>query len=385
MSNHKNIQVASYDDLGDDLDDVYSSWSNAVNMSASELRQWSKNPCSREASEEPVSVIKRNLKLLQKNKSDWESSDIADAKRTISFVERMSSDQNKPESPMDGSKGCPSSWAISLLNWAHNPFDSIPSQPDDLDSVDEVTLSSPTENPQLTAYIVEQETEELEIEEGAMVRINEDAYDEANIDRLQMEEETDGEHEYERLGFLLETHTDDFNWIDPEEDEGMTVEVDEGETVHIVGLSHTNAGAHPFFEDELEVVDRDDVLGDMDIDPDVGDVAEEDDETDTDGDEDEEENWDSTPPIVGTTTVDELAPVNSPVTDRGNVGPPWPPSWKDSNKPARLIAMDAYNSMGRSFRGCRRTMVKSGIRNPNRFCARYKDSIYGHTYWRSGG
>jgi len=381
MSSTNKVTVASYDNLEDELDDVYSDWSNVVNMTADELRRWSKNPCSREASEDPVSVIRRNLRLLETNKSDWDSNDISDAKRTISFVERMSSDDNRPESPMDGSKGCPTPWAISLLNWAHNPFDSLPEHPEDLDSVDEVTLESGMDTPQITAYEVEPSTEELELEEGQMVRIDDDAYEEANIDRLQMEEETDEDHEYEKLGFIIETHTDDFNWIDVEEDAGMTVEVDDGDVVHIVGLSHTNAGAHPFFEDELEPVDRDNILGDMDIDGDPEDIAEEDDQTEVD----EEENWDSTPPIVGTTTVEELAPVNSPVTDRGNVGPPWPPSWEKSNKPARLIAMDAYISMGRSFRGCRRTMVKSGIRNPNRFCARYKDSIYGHTYWREGG
>jgi len=224
---------------------------------------------------------------------------------------------------------------------------------------------------------------EPDAEEGDMVRIKQDAYDDANIDRLQMEEDTDEEHEYERLGFLIETHEEDFNWIDVEEDEGTTVEVEDGETVHIVGLSHTNAGAHPFFADELDVVDRDEVLGDMDTDGDVEDVAEEDDQAET-HDDDEAENWNATKQIPGETTVEELAPVNSPVTDRGNVGPPWPESWEDSNKPARLIAMDAWNSMGRSFRGCRRTMVKS-MPNPNRFCARYKDSIYGHTYWREGG
>jgi len=43
----------------------------------------------------------------------------------------------------DGSHGCPTDWAISLLNWAYNPFDSLPGQPDedaDLDDVEELSM-----------------------------------------------------------------------------------------------------------------------------------------------------------------------------------------------------------------------------------------------------
>ena len=122
----------------DELDEVYADWSDAVNMSASELQRWSGNPCSRQASVDASSVIKRNLRLLETNKEDWELDDVKDAKRTISFVERMSG--MRPDDAGDGSHGCPSDWAISMLNWAHNPFDSLPEQPDDLDDVDEVEL-----------------------------------------------------------------------------------------------------------------------------------------------------------------------------------------------------------------------------------------------------
>jgi len=77
--------------------------------------------------------------LLETNKSDWGEDEIEDANRTISFINRM-----KPNSPdgdaSDGANGCPTDWAISLLNWAYNPFDSLPSQPDneDLDDVEEL-------------------------------------------------------------------------------------------------------------------------------------------------------------------------------------------------------------------------------------------------------
>jgi hypothetical protein len=126
----------------DELDRVYADWEDSVNMTASELRDWSTHPCSREASMDPEAVMKRNLRLLETNKSDWTEEDIVDAKRTISFVARMSDEANEPDEPMDGPNGCPSEWGISLMNWAHNPFDSMPEVPEGMDSVDEVTLST---------------------------------------------------------------------------------------------------------------------------------------------------------------------------------------------------------------------------------------------------
>ncbi len=101
----------------DRLDEVYSKWRSTVNMSASELESWSKNPCSRKASLNPTGVINRNLRLLRKKKSEWNSRDVRDANRTISFVSRM---RGMPKGePV--TEGCPSKRDISLRNWAYNP------------------------------------------------------------------------------------------------------------------------------------------------------------------------------------------------------------------------------------------------------------------------
>lgn len=128
-------------------DDVYSEWDDSVNMSASDLQKWSKNPCSRQASLEPQAVIKRNLRLLERNKEDWTSNDVEDAKRTISFISRMRG--MRPDSPREGPHGCPSEWAISLMNWAYNPFNNVPSPSsevkEDLEPVEKVSLSSELE------------------------------------------------------------------------------------------------------------------------------------------------------------------------------------------------------------------------------------------------
>jgi hypothetical protein len=113
------------DEENGELDDVYSEWSEHVNMSASQLESWADHPCSDTASRDPEAVRKRNMRLLEKNKSDWTADDIKDAKRTISFISRMRG--QKPDEPSSGGKGtCPSEWAVSLLNWAHNPFDGMP-------------------------------------------------------------------------------------------------------------------------------------------------------------------------------------------------------------------------------------------------------------------
>ncbi len=131
------------DEDGGELDDVYEEWSNHVNMTASDLQDWSKNPCSREASLDPKAVIKRNLRLLETPKSEWDEDDVSDAKRTISFISRMRG--MRPDRPRQGPHGCPSEWAISLLNWGFNPFDSLPKQNkevrEDLDPVETISMA----------------------------------------------------------------------------------------------------------------------------------------------------------------------------------------------------------------------------------------------------
>jgi HK97 family phage portal protein len=100
-----------------DLDEVFAKWRDTVNMSASDLKRWSDNECSRLASVDPDAVIKRNLRLLEKNKDDWNAKDITDANRAISFISRM---RGMPKGdPVR--EGCESKRDISLKNWAYNP------------------------------------------------------------------------------------------------------------------------------------------------------------------------------------------------------------------------------------------------------------------------
>jgi len=155
-SSYKDATIATAQEFGielqehDELDEVYSAWQDEVNMSAAQLRSWSENPYSREASVRPTQVIRRNLRLLETSKDEWTQQDIDDAKRTISFISRMSA--QRPDAPMDGENGCPSTWAISLLNWAYNPFESLPSVPEDMEPAEEITLSTDGEGAHEVSY-----------------------------------------------------------------------------------------------------------------------------------------------------------------------------------------------------------------------------------------
>lgn len=109
----------------DEIDEVYSEWQDTINMTDSEMTEWSNHPCADTASKDPQAVRQRNKMLLGTPKSEWDSEHIEAAKRTISFIERMRG--QRPENPSEGGVGtCPSEWAVSLLNWAYNPFESLP-------------------------------------------------------------------------------------------------------------------------------------------------------------------------------------------------------------------------------------------------------------------
>jgi len=77
-------------------------------------------------------------------------------------------------------------------------------------------------------------------------------------------------------------------------------------------------------------------------------------------------------------TVNEVAgQIDAGDIDGAGIGfDSYPESWRESDRPARLILLDAWTSMGASFSGCRREMGSA------RFCAAMKDEVYGTTEWR---
>ena len=99
-----------------ELDKVYSKYKDKVNMTATELLIWSKNPASQLASLDR-SPIRRNLRLLRKPKYKWLSYDIDDANKTISFISRMKRVKKGKKVSKNLSKR-----DIALLNWGYNPY-----------------------------------------------------------------------------------------------------------------------------------------------------------------------------------------------------------------------------------------------------------------------
>lgn len=61
----------------------------------------------------------------------------------------------------------------------------------------------------------------------------------------------------------------------------------------------------------------------------------------------------------------------------------YPPSWKKSEIPARVILLDAFSSMGGSFTGCSREMSDE-VSDTDEFCAAMKDRALGYEGWRGG-
>lgn len=96
-------------------DEVYAKYHDLVNMSATELENWADSDASKRASLDR-SPIKRNLRLLRKNKDEWTPADVADAGRTISFISRMR--RVKGGKPVNQDIAY-SKKEISLRNWAY--------------------------------------------------------------------------------------------------------------------------------------------------------------------------------------------------------------------------------------------------------------------------
>jgi len=107
--------------------EIYAEWEDAVNMDEEMMEEWMDHSCSDKASIRPVRVQKRNLGLMQKPRDEWDEVDYTSAQRAVSFISRMRG--QRPDDIDDGPAGCPSRWAISLMNWGYTPFDEMPAEP----------------------------------------------------------------------------------------------------------------------------------------------------------------------------------------------------------------------------------------------------------------
>lgn len=108
----------------EEIDERYSAFREAVNMSASEIESWGDTDCANEASENPQAVRDRVVRLLRTDKDDWGDDEYEAAGRVTSFIARMRGMEQG-----ETSGDCPSERDISLMNWGYDPTKSIRSRP----------------------------------------------------------------------------------------------------------------------------------------------------------------------------------------------------------------------------------------------------------------
>ena len=109
-------------DLDPEKQEILDEFNEAVNMSASEIKKWLKT-------EESHSVGQKNkkgeikgrksgkkiVKILQKDKSDYQKKDFKHMKKVISYVHRHL--VQKPSGDIEETP-----WRYSLMNWGHDPM-----------------------------------------------------------------------------------------------------------------------------------------------------------------------------------------------------------------------------------------------------------------------
>lgn len=158
----------------------------------------------------------------------------------------------------------------------------------------------------------------------------------------------------------------------PVGDEETETIPDQGDGKQIYIVAKVDGSTQPYTADEISTVDRNTVIGDEDEMPDTP-----------------EEDIDDAEMAVGYRMLDgarvaelhrrPLAELISvPGVDDPGVGwDSYPDSWEKSEKPNRLILLDAWSSMSGTFTGC---MSEIGSR---RICASMKDTVLGTERWRN--
>jgi len=201
------------------------------------------------------------------------------------------------------------------------------------------------------------------------------------------------EYADEKYGVVTEKYTDNFEFPGGEGPESDLVEVEASEDSPTYIVSKQESGIEPMNASDFDVVDRSEVFDDEDPDPkkDLDKVEEEMSATleayenaediHTLAGIDELREYD----VTGRTAEELVSVADVPGVSRNDVGQaPWPESWRESDKPARLIALDAWADFNASHTGCVREM-SGRIRRPNAFCGAFKDAILGYETWREGG
>ena len=122
------------DDRPDD-DELNAAWSDlreAVTMTPSQLEGWLETEESRSVGMTRSGSTKDSpggeeakghesgrliVELLRTSKDEWTADDVAQARRTVAYVNRHTA-QGGPDHDVETSR-----WRYSLMNWGHDPLD----------------------------------------------------------------------------------------------------------------------------------------------------------------------------------------------------------------------------------------------------------------------
>lgn len=175
------------------------------------------------------------------------------------------------------------------------------------------------------------------------------------------------EYDDGQYGLILNAESGPIEW--PTSDDETETVGDDGEEIYIVG--RVSGGSKPFEADALTPVERKTVIGDEDEMPD---------NPQSDLDDAEMESWyqmisDARVAELHRKPVAEL--INVPGVEDPGVGfDRWPPSWRKSEKPARLILLDVWSSVGGTWTGAMKELKS------RRLASAMKDEVYNTDLWR---
>lgn len=175
------------------------------------------------------------------------------------------------------------------------------------------------------------------------------------------------------VGVITGKLTETMNWP-TDDDSTEEIEASSDNPVYIV--ARETGGSKPFRADELTSISQDDAFGDIDADPEE--VKEDAELARVYYVANDPSDFEQIQTAKETIRQREAELIAVPGVDDPGVGfDSWPDSWEDADKPARLIALDAWTSMGGTWTGCM-SEIKS-----KRICSAFKDEILGTERWRN--
>ena len=125
VSAHRAKSLSTVDDeknLDSEKQEILDEFNEAVNMSASEIKKWLKTEESHSVGQKDKKGKikgrksgKKIVKILQKDKSDYQKKDFKHMKKVISYVHRHLA--QKPSGDIEETP-----WRYSLMNWGNDPM-----------------------------------------------------------------------------------------------------------------------------------------------------------------------------------------------------------------------------------------------------------------------